>query len=94
MPWKIIKRSRIFGNPSDFSRDALNELPKCQPGVRCGQEMKKQDYQAILHSIEQAIAVCDHSSGFMDQIHLDVCRELRATKVRLLRLMGAEEVRD
>jgi hypothetical protein len=46
--------------------------------------MKKQDCEAILRSIEQAIAICDQSPGVMDDFHRQICRELRATKLRLL----------
>lgn len=53
--------------------------------------MRKQDYKAILRSIEQAIEVCDQSSGFMDQIHLEMCEELRTLRSRLSRLISAEE---
>ena len=51
--------------------------------------MKTQDYQAILHAIEQAIEVCDQSSGFMDQAHHDMCRDLRTIRDRLRSLIGA-----
>lgn len=53
--------------------------------------MKKQDYKAILRSIEQAIEVCDQSSGFMDQVHLQMCEELRSLRGRLHGLISAEE---
>ena len=46
--------------------------------------MKKQDCEAMLRSIEQAIAVCDQSPGLLDDFHLEICKELRATKRRLL----------
>ena len=51
--------------------------------------MKKQDYEKILQSIEHAISVCDQASGLMDPTHLEICRELRATKARLLRLTAS-----
>jgi len=53
--------------------------------------MKIQDYQAILRAIEQAIEVCDQSSGFMDQVQLEMCEELRMLRGRLTRLIGAQE---
>lgn len=51
--------------------------------------MKTKDYRAILQAIEKALEVCDQSSEFMDDMHLDICRELRATRARLLRLIGS-----
>jgi hypothetical protein len=51
--------------------------------------MKMSDYKAILRALEQAIEICDQSSGFMDETHREICEELRATRARLLRLSGA-----
>ena len=45
--------------------------------------MKTQDYKAILRAIEEAIEVCDQSSGFMDQVHREMCEELRTIRGRL-----------
>ena len=50
--------------------------------------MKIQDYKAILRALEQAIEICDQSTGLMDQFHLKICAELRATRARLLLLGG------
>lgn len=51
--------------------------------------MKTTDYQAILRSVEQAIEVCDQSSGFMDQVHREMCEELRAIRGKLHVLLRA-----
>lgn len=53
--------------------------------------MKTQDYQAILRAIEQALEVCDQSSGFMDQVHRDMCEELRSIRGRLRHLIIGQE---
>jgi hypothetical protein len=53
--------------------------------------MKTQDYKAILRAIEQAIEVCDQSSGFMDQVHREMCEELRIIRGRLRALIGSQE---
>ena len=53
--------------------------------------MKTQDYKDILRAIEQAIAVCDQSSGFMDQLHQQMCEELRAIRSRLRLLITGQE---
>jgi hypothetical protein len=55
--------------------------------------MKTQDYKAILRAIEQAIEVCDQSSGFMDQVHREMCEELRTIRVRLSHLISGQEGR-
>jgi hypothetical protein len=56
--------------------------------------MKIEDYQSILRAVEQAIKVCDESSGVMDRIHQDICAELRATRARLRQLVGQTERRE
>lgn len=53
--------------------------------------MKIEDYRSILRAVEQAISICDQSSGVMDRIHQDICEELRATRARLRLLMGQAE---
>ena len=53
--------------------------------------MKTDDYRAILHAVEQAIVICDQSTGMVDRIHQDICEELRATRARLRLLMGQVE---
>lgn len=55
--------------------------------------MKTQDYKAILRAIENAIEICDQSSGFMDQVHREMCEELRLIRGRLRQLIsnGAAE---
>jgi hypothetical protein len=53
--------------------------------------MKTKDYQAILRAVEQAIEVCDQSSGFMDQIHREMCEELRTIRGRLRHIISAQE---
>jgi hypothetical protein len=53
--------------------------------------MKIDDYRSILRAVEQAIEICDQSSGVMDRIHQDICAELRATRTRLRLLMGQTE---
>lgn len=50
--------------------------------------MKIQDYKAMLRAVEQALEVCDQSSGFMDEVHRKICQDLRETRARLLRLLG------
>jgi hypothetical protein len=51
--------------------------------------MKAKDYTTILRAIEQALEVCDNSTGFMDEMHLKICQELRETRARLIRIMGS-----
>jgi len=51
--------------------------------------MKTQDYQSMLRSIEEAIAICDQSTGFMDRRHAKICEDLRQTRARLLHLIEA-----
>ncbi len=53
--------------------------------------MKTKDYVAMLGAVEQAIEICDQSSDFMDQVHREICAELRATRARLLRLIKLAE---
>jgi hypothetical protein len=53
--------------------------------------MKKQDYKAILRALDQAIEICDQSSGFMDETHHKICEELRAVRGRLLSLGGPSD---
>jgi hypothetical protein len=53
--------------------------------------MNIQDYKAILRAVEQALEVCDQSSGFMDQAHREMYEELRSIRGRLRRLIGASE---
>lgn len=53
--------------------------------------MKMQDYRTMLRAVEQALEVCDQSSGFMDEIHRKICEDLRETRARLLRLLGNPE---
>jgi hypothetical protein len=53
--------------------------------------MKTQDYKEILRAIEEAIEVCDQSTGFMDQVHRDMCEELRTIRSRLHRLINTQE---
>jgi hypothetical protein len=50
--------------------------------------MKIQDYKAMLRAVEQALEVCDQSTGFMDEIHRKICEDLRDARARLLRLVG------
>ena len=50
--------------------------------------MKTKDYTTILRAVEQALEVCDQSSGFMDEVHLKICQDLRETRARLIRLLG------
>jgi hypothetical protein len=50
--------------------------------------MKTQDYRTMLRAVEQALEVCDQSSGFMDEIHRKICQDLRETRSRLLSLLG------
>lgn len=50
--------------------------------------MKIQDYKTMLRAVEQALEVCDQSSGFMDEVHRKICQDLRETRARLLRLLG------
>lgn len=50
--------------------------------------MNTDDYRSILRAVEQAILICDESSGAMDRTHRDICEELRATRTRLRRLIG------
>ena len=58
-----------------------------------GRVMKIQDYQAMLRAIDEALEVCDQSSGFMEQIHREICSELRTARDRLLGLIRAAELK-
>ena len=53
--------------------------------------MNIQDYKAILRAVEQALEVCDQSSGFMEQVHREMCDELRTIRGRLRRMISAKE---
>ena len=46
----------------------------------------------MLRAIEQALEVCDRQSGFMDEIHREICQRLREARARLLRLIGTTEL--
>lgn len=50
--------------------------------------MKIEDYQKMLRSVEQALEVCDQSTGFMDEIHRKICEDLRTARARLIGLVG------
>jgi hypothetical protein len=50
--------------------------------------MKSQDYQTMLRAVEQALEVCNQSSGFVDEVHRKICEDLRETRERLIRLAG------
>ena len=50
--------------------------------------MKTQDYQAMLRAVDQALDVCDRSTGFMDEVHRKICQDLRETRARLIQLLG------
>lgn len=51
--------------------------------------MKIQDYKTILSAVERALEVCDQSSGFMDEMHREICENLRETRIILVRLIGS-----
>jgi hypothetical protein len=51
--------------------------------------MKTKDYKVMLRAVEQALEICDNSTGFMEKIHQDICEGLRATRARLLQLTQA-----
>lgn len=50
--------------------------------------MKIQDYRTMLLAVEQALEVCDQSTGFMDEMHRKICEDLRDARARLMRLVG------
>lgn len=52
-------------------------------------DMKPIDYKTILASIEQALAICDQSEGFMDAVHRKICEDLHDARTQLIRLMGS-----
>jgi hypothetical protein len=56
--------------------------------------MKNEDYRSILRAVEQAIQICDESSGTMDLKHQSICEELRATRLRLRQLIGQPDNRS
>jgi hypothetical protein len=51
--------------------------------------MEIQDYKKMLGAVEQALEVCDQSTGFMDEIHRKICEDLRDAHTRLIRLISA-----
>lgn len=53
--------------------------------------MKKEDYQMMLIAVNRALEVCEQSSGFMDQVHREICENLKETKLLLLRVMNLPE---
>jgi hypothetical protein len=54
------------------------------------EDMKIEDYRSLLRAVEQAIQICDESSGVMDKTHQDICAELRTTRARLRRLISQD----
>ena len=52
--------------------------------------MKIKDYEAILSAVERALAVCQQSTGFMDQMHREICENLQTTRDLLLRIIGSQ----
>lgn len=54
--------------------------------------MKIQDYRRMLRAVEEALEVCDQSSGFMDEVHRKICENLKETRLRLQRLLATEKI--
>ncbi|MEO6005163.1 MAG: hypothetical protein ABIZ04_18345 [Opitutus sp.] len=53
--------------------------------------MKIDDYRSMLRAVEKAIEICDESPGGLDEAHLEICRELRITRMRLRRLIALSD---
>jgi len=53
--------------------------------------MKKENYQAMLQSVEKAVKVCDESEGFMDPEHRAICESLKKARDLLLRMIGSSQ---
>lgn len=64
---------------------ALLRTPSVFQGI-----MKIQDYEAILRAVERALEVCEQSTGFMDQMHREICDNLQSTRDLLVRIIGSK----
>ena len=85
----IFHREQFRQHFADAHRRVLVRLTIFDSAVSWS--MKLEDCKSMLRSVEHAIQVCDESSGVMDKIHLEICRELRETRQRLKRLMAQME---
>jgi len=52
--------------------------------------MKIHEYKAILSAVERALEVCEQSSDFMDQVHREICEQLKATHTQLRQLIESQ----
>ncbi|HEX2852499.1 MAG TPA: hypothetical protein VHO24_04615 [Opitutaceae bacterium] len=87
-PEKFFTKLELFFAGNRASGRYSFVVAPLRAGVVCAAQMKNQDYRTMLRAVEQALEICDQSTGLMDEIHRKICEDLRDARARLLRLVG------